>query len=51
MSDGIPDLAHACGTTGHEEVMLQQRLLVNNPVEVDEAAALELYFAAWSGSA
>jgi len=25
--------------------------LVNNPVEVDEAAALALYTAAWSGSA
>jgi alcohol dehydrogenase len=33
------------------DAMLQQRLLVNNPVEVDEAAALALYTAAWSGSA
>ena len=32
------------------DAMLQQRLLVNNPVEVDEAAALALYTAAWSGS-
>ena len=33
------------------DAMLQQRLLVNNPVEVDEVAALALYTAAWSGSA
>ena len=33
------------------DAMLQQRLLVNNPVEVDEAAELALYTAAWSGSA
>ena len=33
------------------DAMQQQRLLVNNPVEVDEAAALALYNAAWSGSA
>ncbi len=33
------------------DAMQQQRLLVNNPVEVDEAAALALYTAAWSGSA
>ena len=33
------------------DAMQQQRLLVNNPVEGDEAAALALYTAAWSGSA
>jgi alcohol dehydrogenase len=33
------------------DAMQQHRLLVNNPVEVDEAAALALYTAAWSGSA
>lgn len=31
------------------DAMLQQRLLVNNPVPVDEAAALRLYQQAWSG--
>jgi hypothetical protein len=29
--------------------MLQQRLLINNPVDVTEAAALQLYEKAWSG--
>lgn len=33
------------------DAMLQQRLLVNNPVEVDEAAALKLYQQAWAGRA
>ena len=33
------------------DAMLQQRLLVNNPVDVDEAAALNLYHAAWQGAA
>ena len=32
-----------------EEAMLQQRLLINNPREVDEATALRLYREAWSG--
>jgi alcohol dehydrogenase len=32
------------------DAMQQQRLLINNPVEVDEAAALSLYSAAWSGA-
>ena len=33
------------------DAMQQQRLLINNPVEVDEVAALALYSAAWSGAA
>ena len=33
------------------DAMLQQRLLINNPVEVDEAAALSLYQQAWAGRA
>ena len=33
------------------DAMQQQRLLMNNPVEVDEVAALSLYSAAWSGAA
>lgn len=33
------------------DAMQQQRLLVNNPVEVDEVAALSLYSSAWSGAA
>ena len=33
------------------DAMQQQRLLINNPVEVDEVAALSLYSAAWSGAA
>jgi alcohol dehydrogenase class IV len=32
------------------DAMQQQRLLINNPVEVDEAAALALYRAAWAGT-
>ena len=32
------------------DAMQQQRLLVNNPVEVDESAALSLYSAAWEGA-
>jgi hypothetical protein len=31
--------------------MQQQRLLVNNPVTVDESAALSLYRSAWEGRA
>jgi alcohol dehydrogenase class IV len=31
------------------DAMLQQRLLVNNPVEVTEVSALTLYEKAWSG--
>jgi hypothetical protein len=31
--------------------MEQQRLLVNNPVMVDESAALSLYRSAWEGRA
>ena len=31
------------------DAMLQQRLLINNPREVDEATALRLYQEAWSG--
>lgn len=33
------------------DALLQQRLLINNPVEVDEVAALNLYRAAWQGAA
>jgi alcohol dehydrogenase len=33
------------------DAMQQQRLLVNNPVTVDEAAALALYRSAWEGQA
>jgi len=32
-----------------KDAMQQQRLLINNPVEVDEAAALRLYQLAWAG--
>ena len=32
------------------DAMKQQRLLINNPVPVDEAAALGLYEAAWAGT-
>ena len=32
------------------DAMRQQRLLVNNPVEVDESAALAMYSAAWEGT-
>jgi len=31
------------------DAMFQQRLLINNPREVDEATALRLYREAWSG--
>jgi alcohol dehydrogenase len=31
------------------DAMQQQRLLVNNPVTVDESAALALYRSAWEG--
>ena len=33
-----------------KDAMFQQRLLVNNPVDVDEAAALALYRKAWEGT-
>ncbi|MDA8663065.1 iron-containing alcohol dehydrogenase, partial [Luminiphilus sp.] len=32
-----------------KDAMFQQRLLINNPREVDEAIALRLYRDAWSG--
>lgn len=32
------------------DAMQQQRLLINNPVEVNESAALKLYQAAWGGA-
>jgi len=32
------------------DAMQQQRLLINNPVEVNETAALKLYQAAWGGA-
>ena len=32
------------------DAMQQQRLLINNPVEVNETAALKLYQAAWDGA-
>ena len=32
-----------------KDAMFQQRLLINNPREVDEATALRLYEEAWSG--
>jgi hypothetical protein len=32
------------------DAMQQQRLLINNPVAVDEAAALALYQSAWRGA-
>ena len=32
-----------------KDAMFQQRLLINNPREVDEATALQLYHEAWSG--
>ena len=40
-ADALPRLA--------ADAMLQQRLLVNNPVDVDEATALSLYEQAWAG--
>jgi alcohol dehydrogenase class IV len=58
----MADLSQACGLeTGLREMGItrealpvlardalnQQRLLVNNPRPIDEAAALEIYEAAW----
>ena len=52
---GLPATLQAAGVSAQDlpllakDAMLQQRLLVNNPVAVDEAAALSLYEQAWSG--
>ncbi|MDA7584417.1 iron-containing alcohol dehydrogenase [Luminiphilus sp.] len=52
---GLPATLEAAGVAADDlpmlaaDAMLQQRLLVNNPVEVTEASALTLYEKAWSG--
>ena len=52
---GLPATLEAAGVAADDlpmlaaDAMLQQRLLVNNPVEVTEANALTLYEKAWSG--
>ena len=52
---GLPATLQAAGVSAQDlpllakDAMQQQRLLVNNPVAVDEAAALSLYEQAWSG--
>ena len=52
---GLPATLEAAGVVANDlpmlaaDAMLQQRLLVNNPVEVTEASALTLYEKAWSG--
>ena len=52
---GLPATLEAAGVAADDlpmlaaDAMLQQRLLVNNPVEVTEASALRLYEKAWSG--
>ncbi len=52
---GLPATLEAAGIpeadipTLAKDAMFQQRLLVNNPVEVDEAAAARLYHQAWQG--
>jgi len=54
-ASGLPATLEAAGVAADDlpmlaaDAMLQQRLLVNNPVEVTEAAALQLYEKAWSG--
>jgi alcohol dehydrogenase len=53
---GLPATLEAAGIPEGDlpmlaaDAMFQQRLLVNNPREVDEAAALALYRQAWTGS-
>ena len=53
---GLPATLEAAGIPEEDlpmlaaDAMFQQRLLVNNPREVDEAAALALYRQAWAGS-
>jgi alcohol dehydrogenase class IV len=52
---GLPATLEAAGVAADDlpmlaaDAMLQQRLLVNNPVEVTEVSALTLYEKAWSG--
>lgn len=52
---GLPATLQAAGVPAGDlprlaaDAMLQQRLLVNNPVDVDEATALSLYEQAWAG--
>lgn len=52
---GLPATLEAAGIPESDlpmlakDAMLQQRLLVNNPVAVDESAALDLYRKAWAG--
>lgn len=52
---GLPTTLEAAGVAADDlpmlaaDAMLQQRLLVNNPVEVTETSALKLYEKAWSG--
>ncbi|WP_435220088.1 iron-containing alcohol dehydrogenase [Luminiphilus sp. nBUS_07] len=54
-TSGLPATLEAAGVAADDlpmlaaDAMLQQRLLVNNPVEVTEACALQLYEKAWSG--
>ena len=54
-ASGLPATLEAAGVAADDlpmlaaDAMLQQRLLVNNPVDVTEAAALQLYEKAWSG--
>ena len=54
-ASGLPATLEAAGVAANDlpmlaaDAMLQQRLLVNNPVEVTEASALKLYEKAWSG--
>lgn len=54
-SSGLPTTLEAAGVAADDlpmlaaDAMLQQRLLVNNPVEVTETSALKLYEKAWSG--
>ena len=52
---GLPATLQAAGVPADDlprlaaDAILQQRLLVNNPVDVDEATALSLYEQAWAG--
>jgi alcohol dehydrogenase len=54
-ASGLPATLEAAGVAADDlpmlaaDAMLQQRLLVNNPVEVTQANALQLYEKAWSG--
>jgi alcohol dehydrogenase class IV len=54
-ASGLPATLEAAGVSADDlpmlaaDAMLQQRLLVNNPVEVTEASALQLYEKAWAG--